>query len=55
MAIEKKQRTLACPPREFAWVENIDDLDKLNAIYAKLESLTGAFSGYKGKDTPVCV
>ena len=46
MKKERKLQTSARPPKEFAWIEDTDDLEKLSEIYAKLESISGVFSGY---------
>jgi hypothetical protein len=42
----KKLTLLFLSPKKFAWVEDIDDLEKLSEIYAKLESISAVFSGY---------
>ena len=47
MAKEKKQRVLACPPREFEWIENLGELEKLSEIYAKLSAICDFFSTFK--------
>jgi len=47
MGKEKKQRVLAWPPRDFQWIENISELERLSVIYAKLESLTAVFSHFE--------
>jgi len=51
----KKQRILAWPPRGFHWIEDMDDLEKLNAAYAKLMSISGYFSTFNNisPDRPV--
>ena len=50
MAKDKKQRVLAWPPREFQWIEDIDDLDRLSAIYVKLMALCDYFSTLQNPD-----
>lgn len=46
MSKKIKPQVLASPPGNFAWVKDIDDLEKLGEIYAKLESISAVFSGY---------
>ena len=55
MATKKKPQNLACPTKEFAWIEDMNDLEKLGEIYAKLESISGVFGGYgqAGPEKPV--
>ena len=48
MADRKKK--LARAPLDFQWIDNIDDIEKLGEIHAKLEAITASFSTYK--DTP---
>jgi hypothetical protein len=47
MKKEKKQRVLAWPPRDFHWIEDIEELEKLNAIYSKLMAISGYFSYFQ--------
>ena len=42
----KTKQVLAYPPKNFHWINDIDDLDKLSRIYAKLEAMTNVFSTY---------
>jgi hypothetical protein len=55
MVKEKKQRVLAWPPRDFHWVEDFDDIERLAQIYAKLETMANVFSAYNNPspDRPV--
>jgi len=47
MTKSKKSQIRAKPPMEFECIDNICDIEKLNEIYAKLETLTAVFSEYK--------
>ena len=51
MARGKKTRVLAWPPRDYHWIEGFDDLDRLSAIYAKLEAISTFFSTYSHAST----
>jgi hypothetical protein len=42
----QKQTVFARPPWDFAWIDSLSDMERLGVIYAKLESVTGAFSAY---------
>ena len=46
MAKEKKQRALAWPPREFQWIEDFGEREKLCEIYPKLTAIASVFSSY---------
>jgi hypothetical protein len=46
MKNEKKQRVLAWPPRDFQWIDDFDDMEKLGVIYAKLTAIADSFSTY---------
>jgi hypothetical protein len=50
MKKEKKQRVLAWPPSGFHWIEDIEELEKLNAIYSKLMAISGYFSYFQEPD-----
>ena len=49
----KTKQVLAYPPRDFHWIDDIDDLDKLSKIYAKLETAANVFSTYNSHDRNV--
>jgi hypothetical protein len=51
MKNKKKQRVLAWPPRDYQWIEGIGELDKLSAIYSKLEAIAGYFSYFRNPST----
>jgi hypothetical protein len=46
MAKEKKNRVLAYPPKDFHWIEDFEDLEKLAEIYSKLMAITDYFSTF---------
>jgi hypothetical protein len=48
---KKKQRILAWPPRDYQWIEGIDEIEKLSAIYSKLEAIAGYFSYFRSSST----
>jgi hypothetical protein len=43
----QNQRVLARPPWDFSCIEDFEDMERLGVIYAKLESITSAFSAYE--------
>jgi hypothetical protein len=47
MKKEKGQKVLAWPPRDYQWIEDMDDIDKLSTIYSKLEAISSYFSYFR--------
>ena len=51
----KKWHILGKPPGDFSWIDDIDGIDRLSMIYAKLEAIGAYFGSYShaNPDKPI--